>query len=60
MPIAIDPSISFGRPTLGNGGIATAAIVEWIDAGESPADVVADYRLTLEDIDQTVIDERAA
>lgn len=60
MPIAIDPSISFGRPVVLRRGVSTAAIVGRIDAGESLADIAADYDLSQEDIEHAVVYERAA
>ena len=60
MPIAIDPTISFGRPVVARRGISTAAIVGRIDAGESVADIAADYELGQEDIEHAVLYERAA
>ncbi|MGQ0736188.1 MAG: DUF433 domain-containing protein [Acidobacteriota bacterium] len=60
MLIAIDPSISFGRPVVLSGGISTATIVERIDAGEQPADLADDYGLALPEIEQAVVYERAA
>ena len=59
-PIAIDPSIAFGRPVILSRRVSTAAIVSRIDAGESPEDLAADYDLTRDDIDQAVLYERAA
>ena len=35
-PIAIDPSIVFGRPIIARKGVSTLAIADRIDAGESP------------------------
>jgi uncharacterized protein (DUF433 family) len=58
--IAIDPAISFGRPVVISRGISTAAIVARIDAGETIADLAADYDLTPADIEQAVVYERAA
>lgn len=60
MPIAIDPRISFGRPVVLSRGVSTAAIVGRIDAGESVADIAADYDLSQEDIEHAVLYERAA
>lgn len=60
MPIAIDPRISFGRPVVLSQGISTAAIAGRIDAGESLAEVAADYDLTMEDVERAVVYERAA
>jgi uncharacterized protein (DUF433 family)/DNA-binding transcriptional MerR regulator len=60
MPIAIDPGISFGRPVVLSVGVSTAAIAARIDAGEALEDVAHDYALTIEDIEQAVVYERAA
>jgi uncharacterized protein (DUF433 family) len=60
MPIAIDPRIAFGRPVVIRQGISTAAIAGRIDAGESTAEVAADYGLTREDVERAVVYERAA
>lgn len=59
-PIAIDPVIAFGRPVVLSRGVTTAAIAQRIDAGESVADVAADYDLTSADIEQAIVYERAA
>lgn len=60
MPIAIDPSISFGRPVVLSRGISTAAIVARLDAGESADALARDYELTKGDIEQAAVYERAA
>jgi uncharacterized protein (DUF433 family) len=59
-PITIDPTIAFGRPVLSDLGISTAAIVARIDAGESLADVAADYQVNESAITDAVVYERAA
>lgn len=59
-PIAIDPKLAFGRPIVIRAGVSTAAIAERIDARESVEDVAADYGLTVPEIDQAVVFERAA
>jgi uncharacterized protein (DUF433 family) len=59
-PIAIDPHIAFGRPVLVAHGISTRAITERLDAGESVADLAADYDLSAADIEQAALYERAA
>jgi len=59
-PIAIDPGISFGRPVVARLGISTAVLAERIDAGESIDDLAADYGLSLPEIEQAVLYERAA
>lgn len=58
-PIAIDPTIAFGRPVLVQHGISTAAIVDRIDAGESPEHIARDYGMTADDVAQAVLYERA-
>ena len=60
MPIAIDANISFGRPVVLRAGGSTATIAGRIDAGEEPGEVAQDYGLTVEEIEQAVIYERAA
>jgi uncharacterized protein (DUF433 family) len=59
-PIAIDPTIAFGRPVVSSNRISTAAIVERIDAGESVEDLADDYELSLDEIEGAVVYERAA
>ena len=59
-PIAIDPTIAFGRPVVLRTGIATEAIAERIDAGETVAAVAEDYDLKPEEIEEAVLYERAA
>jgi uncharacterized protein (DUF433 family) len=59
-PIAIDPSIAFGRPVVVSAGVSTGAIAERIDAGEAIADIAEDYGVTPAEIEQAVLYERAA
>lgn len=58
--IAIDPKIAFGRPVVVRTGVSTGAIAERIDANEPPQEVAEDYGLTVEEIQQAVLYERAA
>ena len=58
--IAIDPKIRFGRPILVRTGVSTAAIADRIDAREPPQEVAEDYGLTMEEVEQAVLYERAA
>lgn len=58
--IAIDPKIAFGRPIVARAGVSTAAIAGRIDASEPAADVATDYELTVEEVEQAVLYERAA
>ena len=59
-PIAIDPQIAFGRPVVVRRGVSTHAIAERIDAGETVADLAADYDLSPTEIEEAVLYERAA
>jgi uncharacterized protein (DUF433 family) len=59
-PIAIDPQVAFGRPVLVGSGVSTAAIADRIDAGESVQDLADDYDLSVADIEQAVLYQRAA
>jgi uncharacterized protein (DUF433 family) len=59
-PIAIDPSIAFGRPVVLRARVATEAIAERIDAGETVEALAADYDLNPEEIEEAVLYERAA
>lgn len=55
--IVIDPERGFGRPTLAGRGIRVDIVVERYRAGESPADLAADYRVDVEVIDDAVRSE---
>lgn len=59
-PIAIDPQVAFGRPVIEKAGVSTGTIADRIDAGESVAELAADYDLSEADIEQAVLYERAA
>lgn len=59
-PIAIDPTIAFGRPVVARMGISTAAIAGRIDAGETIDDLAADYDLSVPELEEAVLYERAA
>jgi uncharacterized protein (DUF433 family) len=58
--IAIDPHVAFGRPVLVGSGISTAVLADRVDAGESVEDLAADYAVTVTEIEQAVLYERAA
>jgi uncharacterized protein (DUF433 family) len=58
--IAIDPAVGFGRPIVASRGIATRTIVERIDAGESMETLAEDYELSVEELEEAIIYERAA
>lgn len=59
-PIAISASVAFGRPVLVRMGVTTGAIAERIDAGESAGDLAEDYDLSIDEIEEAVLYERAA
>ncbi|HVY83400.1 MAG TPA: DUF433 domain-containing protein [Steroidobacteraceae bacterium] len=59
-PIAIDPQIAFGRPILARKSISTSIIAERIDAGEAVDELAKDYDLTVSEIEEAVLYERAA
>jgi uncharacterized protein (DUF433 family) len=59
-PIAIDPTIAFGRPIVVRAGVTTQAIADRIDAGEAVDEIAADYGLERADVEQAVLYERAA
>jgi uncharacterized protein (DUF433 family) len=59
-PIAIDPAIGFGRPVVLRLGIGTRTIAGRIHAGEQVAGLASDYGLSVAEIEQAVLYERAA
>jgi len=59
-PIAIDPTIAFGRPVVARAGVSTVAIAERLDAGETVEELAKDYGLDRSEIEQAVVYERAA
>lgn len=59
-PIAIDPTLAFGRPIVVSAGISTRAIADRIDAGETVSEVAADYEISTTEVEQAVLYERAA
>lgn len=58
--IAIDAQVAFGRPIIAKRGITTGAIADRIDAGETVDDLAADYDLSVDEIEEAVLYERAA
>jgi uncharacterized protein (DUF433 family) len=60
MPIAIDPSIAFGRPIVRSTGVSTSVIAERLDAGETVSELSSDYGLSELEIEQAVLYEHAA
>lgn len=59
-PIAIDPTIAFGRPVILRAGVSTSTIAERLDAGETVTELAKDYGLEQSEIEQAVVYERAA
>ena len=59
-PIAIDPQIAFGRPVIIRNSVSTGAIADRIDAGEAVEDLVTDYDLSVDEIEEALLYERAA
>lgn len=59
-PIVIDPGIAFGRPVVLRTGVATEAIAERIDAGETVDALADDYDLKPEEIEEAILYERTA
>ncbi|PIQ63946.1 MAG: hypothetical protein COV99_00030 [Bacteroidetes bacterium CG12_big_fil_rev_8_21_14_0_65_60_17] len=58
--IVIDPQVSFGKPTISNKGITTAALVSRVDAGESVEELAEDYNLEQKEIVDAIVYEQAA
>ncbi len=58
-PIVIDPHISFGRPTVAGSGVATGALAQRIDAGETVEALAWDYGLEIAQIEDAILYERA-
>jgi uncharacterized protein (DUF433 family) len=59
-PIAIDANLAFGRPVIAKRGITTGAIADRIDSGETVDALAADYDLSVDEIEEAVLYERAA
>lgn len=49
-PVVVDPLRNFGRPTIARRGIKVDDVLDRIAAGEAPADVAADYRLEIDEV----------
>ena len=58
--IIIDPQLSFGRPVTSLRGITTAVLADQFDAGASIEDLVEDYDLSPQAIEDALAFERAA
>jgi uncharacterized protein (DUF433 family) len=58
--VAISAHVAFGRPVLNRSGVTTGTIAQRIDTGETAADLAEDYGLTVAEIEEAVLYERAA
>ena len=52
--IVIDPFVSYGRPAIVRRGVATAIIAERLWAGESSKDLIKDYDLEPDELDEAI------
>ncbi len=55
--IAIDPNVSFGKPTIMSTGIPTEIITELYDAGDSIEEIAEDYNCTILQIEKAIFFE---
>lgn len=53
-PVVIDPAVSFGRPIIRSLGVPTALIAERFNAGETIAEITADYDAEQRDIEEAL------
>jgi uncharacterized protein (DUF433 family) len=53
-PIVLDPTRSFGEPTIPDVGVRTEIIAELVSAGEEPARVAEIYSISIADVEQVV------
>ena len=58
--VVIDPRVAFGRPVLTGTGIPTAVLADRYKAGESIADLAADYEFKAEMVEEAIRCELAA
>ncbi len=56
--VAVDPTIAFGRPMLAKAGVKTEVIVGRFNAGDKPAEMAADYGVSVDDIFEALRYER--
>lgn len=56
--VAIDPTIAFGRPMLVKAGVKTEVIASRFNAGDQPADMAADYGVSVDEILEALRYER--
>lgn len=58
--VVIDPTVSFGRPTVAGHGVATRILAQRIDAGESVEALAADYDIPPQAVEEAIVFEQAA
>jgi uncharacterized protein (DUF433 family) len=54
MPVEVDPTIAFGRPVLRDRGVATAVLADRFRAGDTLAELAADYGVANEEIEEAI------
>lgn len=52
--VVMDPRVRFGRPVLAGRGVPTDMLFDRFRAGDSPAELAADYDLTPEEVDEAI------
>jgi uncharacterized protein (DUF433 family) len=52
--IILDPRIRFGRPTIADRGVPTDSLFERYQAGDSVAELVEDYALTTDEVEEAI------
>ena len=55
--VAIDPRLSYGRPSIERKGISTAILAERLNAGETVQDLADGYGLTEEEVTEAIVYE---
>jgi uncharacterized protein (DUF433 family) len=53
-PVEINPTIAFGRPVLRDRGVATAVLADRFKAGDTFAELAADYDVAQEEIEEAI------
>lgn len=58
--VVIDSALAFGRPVVHGKGVTTGIIADRLDAGETVEEIMSDYDLGQEEVEEAVLYERAA
>jgi uncharacterized protein (DUF433 family) len=53
-PVEIDPTVAFGRPVLRARGVATAVLADRFKAGDTLAELAADYDVANEEVEEAI------